>query len=139
MFNNKGVARILESLFAVGIIFMALAISITFPTFSSFSSQTSLSRIGSQALIQLDSDGTLGANIDERNWIAIGQALDVIIPTGISFNLTVYDTNYYQINDQLIQNSNLFGNELVSVRYACASQNPNVRMYLIQLQLAKVQ
>ena len=139
MLNNKGVARIIESLFAVGIIFTVLAISFAFPSTPSFSTQTSLSRVGIQALMQLDSDGNLGIIIDERNWTVIGQVLDVLIPTGFSFNVTVYDANNNQLNDQLIQNSNLYGNGMISVRYICASQNQNVGMYLIQLQMAKVQ
>jgi len=138
MLNNRGVARILEALFAVGIIFAALTVSITFPSYPSFSSQTNLSRIGSQALMQIDSDGTLGGFIEEGNWTALQQALDVIIPTGVSFNLTVYDSNHVNLNDRLIQNSNLFGNDMVSVQYVCACQSPSVGMFLVQLQLANV-
>jgi hypothetical protein len=97
-----------------------------------------LAKTGSQTLLALDSQGDLGNLIDEGNWSALRDALDLAVPTGVSFNLTVYDSAGAPLNTQPIQNSNVYGNEMVSVRYICASQNPDTNFYTLQLQLAQV-
>ena len=136
MFNNRGQIRILEAFLSVAVIFLALIPSVTFPSSPNLQKQKSLENIGMQAMIGLDANGTLGILIDERSWSAIHDSLNVLLPEGISFNLTIYDENMAQINTQFIRNSNLLGSEVVSVQYVCASQNPNDHTYVRRLQLA---
>jgi len=94
-----------------------------------------LSTSGMQALVELDSDGTLGKLIDERNWIAITDNLEILLPVGVSYNVTVYDDAMNQINDSTIGNG-LKGQKVVSIEYPCASQSSECHFYLVRLQLA---
>jgi len=136
MFDRRGQIRILEAFLSIAVIFSALLISMTFPSSPNLAKQKSLVNIGTQALMKLDTNDTLGNLIKQENWTAIKQALDILLPIGVSFNLTIYDENLNPINSQAIQNTNLLGRETVSVQYVCASQNQNVRFFVLRLQLA---
>ena len=125
----------LEAFLAVLVIFSTSVISITFSPPTNFNNEKSLSTSGMQALIELDSDGTLGKLIDEGNWTAIRENLEILLPAGVSYNLTVYDDAMHQINDFAIGNG-LKGQNVVSVEYPCASQSSECRFYLVRLQLA---
>jgi len=136
MFDQRGQIRIIEAFLAIAVIFSVLLISVTFPSSPNLERQKSLANLGTQALIKLDTNGTLGNLIMQENWTTIKQALDILLPTGASFNLTVYDENMQPINSQTIQNSNLLGREAVSVQYICATQNLYVKFFVLRLQLA---
>jgi competence protein ComGC len=137
MFNKKGQIRIIEAFLAIAVIFSTLIIStLTFPSSPNLTKQRSLANLGMQALIKLDANGTLGKLIIQENWTAIKQSLDALLPTGVSFNLTIYDENSNQINSQVIQNTNLLGRETVSVQYICASRSQNIQFFILRLQLA---
>ena len=125
----------LEAFLAVLVIFSASVISITFSPPTNFNNEKSLSSSGMQALIELDSDGTLGRLIDERNWTAITDNLEILLPVGVSYNVTVYDDAMHQINDSAIGNG-LKGQKVVSIEYPCASQSSECHFYLVRLQLA---
>ena len=124
----------LEAFLAVLVIFSTSVISITFSPPTSFNNEKLLSTSGMQALIELDSDGTLGRLIDERNWTAITDNLEILLPVGVSYNVTVYDDVMHQINDSTIGNG-LKGQEVVSIEYPCASQGSECHFYLVRLQL----
>jgi hypothetical protein len=134
MFDNKGQIRTFEAFLAVAIIFSALVVSVTFPSSPNLQKQKTLQSAGMQVLIELDVNGTLGKMIDDKNWTAVTDSLKLLLPQGISFNLTVYDENMHQINTQNISNSGLLSSETVSVQYLCASQNPNSCFYVLRLQ-----
>ncbi|MCJ7559307.1 hypothetical protein MUO79_01650 [Candidatus Bathyarchaeota archaeon] len=138
MFDQKGQIRIFEAFLAVGVMFVALLIPIVWPSSPSLTQPKALANMGTQALIALDTNGTLGNLITQKNWTSIKQSLDVLLPIGVSFNLTIYDENLRPLNDQSIQNTNLLGSEVVSVRYVCASQNLNVTFYILQMQMAQI-
>jgi hypothetical protein len=136
MFDNKGQINIIEAFLAITIIFSALAISsVTFPSSPDLMKAKSLADFGEEALIQLDLDGELGKLIANGNWTVIKQSLDILLPIGVSFNLTVYDEDLNKINSQVMQNANLLGHEAVLVQYACASQSTNVQFFILRLQL----
>jgi hypothetical protein len=118
------------------VVFSAVLISATFPSSPNLSRQESLVSIGTQVLLKLDTNGTLGNLIAQRDWTTIKQALDVVLPLGVSFNLTIFNEEMQPVNSQLIQNSNVLGRESVSVQYVCASQNVNVELWVLRLQLA---
>ncbi|UCE16328.1 MAG: hypothetical protein JSV12_01555 [Candidatus Bathyarchaeota archaeon] len=94
-----------------------------------------MSTLGMQTLIELDGNGTLGRLIDNRNWTAVRDDLKILLPVGVSYNLTVYDDAMNQINNSTIGNG-LKGQKVVSVEYPCASQSLTSDLYLIRLQLA---
>jgi hypothetical protein len=134
MFNKKGQIRMLEAFLAVLTVFSASIISITFSPPTNFNDEKLLSTSGMQALIELDSDGTLGKLIDERNWTAIGEDLKILLPVGVSYNVTIYDDAMQQINDFTVGNG-LKGQKVVSVEYPCAGQSSECHFYLVRLQL----
>ena len=136
MFDQKGQIRIIEAFFAIAVIFSVLLISVTFPSSPNLDKQKSLANLGTQALLKLDTNGTLGSLIAQENWTAIKTSLDILLPIGVSFNLTVYDENLRPINSQAIQNSNLLGREAVSVQFICATQTMNTQFFVLRLQLA---
>jgi len=137
MFNKRGQIRIIEAFLAIAVIFSSLIFTtVTFPSSPNLAKQKSLSSFGMQALIELDVNGTLGKLIEQRNWTAIKQSLDISLPIGVSFNLTIYDENFSPINSQVIQNTNLLGRETVSVQYIGASQSQNIQLFILRLQLA---
>lgn len=137
MFDRKGQTRIIEAFLAIAVVFSALIIStVTFPSPPNLTKQKSLASLGTQTLIELDINGTLGKLIAQENWTAIKRSLDVLLPIGVSFNLTIFDENLSQINSQVIQNTNLLGRETVSVQYICASQSQNIQFFILRMQLA---
>jgi len=135
MFNKKGQVRMLEAFLAVLVIFSASLVSFKFSPPTSFDNEKMLSTLGMQALIELDGNGTLGRLIDERNWAAVREDLKMLLPVGVSYNLTVYDDALSQINNSTIGNG-LKGQKVVSVEYPCASQSLECDFYLVRLQLA---
>jgi len=137
MFDKKGQIRIIEAFLAIAVIFSALIFTtVTFPSSPNLAKQKSLASFGMQALIKLDLNGTLGKLIVQENWTDIKQSLDISLPIGVSFNLTIYDENLSPINSQVIQNTNLLGRETVSVQHVCASQSQNIQFFILCLQLA---
>ncbi len=137
MFDRKGQTRIIEAFLAIAVVFSALIIStVTFPSPPNLTKQKSLASLGTQTLIELDINGTLGKLIAQENWTAIKRSLDVLLPIGVSFNLTIFDENLSQINSHVIQNTNLLGRETVSVQYICASQSQNIQFFILRMQLA---
>lgn len=134
MFNKKGQIRMLEAFLAVLTIFSASIISITFSSPTNFNTEKLLSTSGMQALIELDSDGTLGKLIDNRNWTAMRESLEILLPVGISYNVTIHDDAMQQINDLTVGNGSK-GQKVVSVEYPCASQSSECHFYLVRLQL----
>lgn len=136
MLNQKGQIRIIEAFLSIAVVFSAVLVSATFPSSPNLSKQESLVSIGTQALLKLDTNGTLGNLIAQQDWMTIKQALDVVLPLGVSFNLTIFDEETQPVNSQLIQNSSVLGRESVSVQYVCASQNLSVKFFVLRLQLA---
>ena len=138
VFDQKGEIRILEAFLAIAVMFVAVLIPITWPSSPDLTQSKDLANIGAQAFITLDVNGTLGNLITQKNWTAIKQSLDILLPMGVSFNLTIYDENSQTVNDQTIQNSNLLGSEVISVQYACVSQNLDVRFFILRLQMTEI-
>jgi hypothetical protein len=136
--SNKAQIRVTEAFLSTFIIFSALAIcSVLSPLSNSSGSQNTLAVRGMQALVQLDSDGTLGRMIEQGNWTALSDVLRLSLPIGVAYNLTVYDENMQQVNSAPISNGNLVG-DVVAVEYLCASQSIQYHSYKLRLQLAVV-
>jgi len=136
VFNQKGQIRIIEAFLSVAVIFSVVLVSVTFPFSPNLARQRSLTVIGTQALMELDNNGTLGSLIAQENWTLIKESLGILLPVGVAFNLTVYDESELPVNSVIIQNSDLLGGGSVSVRYVCATQSQVVRFFVLRLQLA---
>lgn len=136
--SKKGQIRTLEAFLAVVVIFSTLILSATFSPEANPNNQKSLATLGMQALIELDVNGTLGKLINQKNWMSIRESLTILLPIGVSYNLTVYDDQGAPINNLAISNGNLAGRKVESVQYLCASQSLGPQYYLLQLQLALV-
>jgi len=136
IFNRKGQVRTLEAFLAVILIFSALTLSVVFSSVGNVNNQEVLANLGLNALIEFDEDGNLGKLIDQSNWTAIEKALNILLPLGVSYNLTIYNESMQSINNVAISNSGLGSLKVVSVQYLCASQGLECRCYFLRLQLA---
>ena len=136
--EGKGQIRIIEAFLAVLIVFSSLAISASLTTGHKTIESSNLASVGLQALMKLDSDGSLGAYIENGDWSGLRESLSLLLPEGIAFNLTVYNDEMRQINTEAIANGELNSQEIASIKYVCASQNPNFKCYVVQLCLAVV-
>jgi len=134
--QNKGQIRIVEAFLAVLIIFSSFAISANLTVTRNITKNDDLTSVGLQSLLKLDSDGSLGKYIDDANWSALRDALNLILPAGISFNLTVYDEQMLQVNNAIISNGAFSSQEIAFIEYVCASRSPIFHCYKIHLYLA---
>ncbi len=134
--QSKGQIRIIEAFLAVFIVLSALTISASLTSSHSNIENTDLASFGMQALLQLDSDGSLSAFIEAGNWMELRDALSLLLPTGVSFNLTVYNEEMQQINGEIVSNGGFSSQEIIFVEYLCVSQEPAFHYYIIHLHLA---
>jgi hypothetical protein len=127
----------MEAFLSAFLIFSALAICATLSPSPADGNEKTLATQGMQALVQLDSDGSLSEMIEASNWTALSNALQLLLPIGTVYNLTVYDENMRQVTSSPMSNGELVGN-VVSIEYLCAVQGLQFRAYLLRLQLAMV-
>jgi len=134
--RNRGQIRIIEAFLAVLIVFSSFAISANLTVTQNTTNHDELVLIGLQALLKLDSDGSLGKYIEDGDWAALRDALNLFLPTGIVFNLTVYNGQMQQINTDVISNGGFSSQDITFVEHVCASQGSNFHCYIIHLYLA---
>jgi hypothetical protein len=134
--RNSGQIRIIEAFLAALIIFSSFAISSNLSVRQNVSENVDLAPLGLQTLAKLDSDGRLGKYIDYGNWTALRDALDILLPPGLCFNLTVYDDHMHQINAVVISNGGFGSQQIAFVQYVCVSQSMVFHCYIIHLNLA---
>ncbi|MEM3694922.1 MAG: hypothetical protein QXJ11_03065 [Candidatus Bathyarchaeia archaeon] len=135
---NKGQIRIIEAFLAVIIVFSAFAVSGNLPQNQKVTRKEDLVSVGLNALLQLDSDGFLGRCIDNAEWSRLREALGLLLPSGVAFNLTVYNGTMQKVNSETIANSGLNSQKTTFVEYICASQNVTFHCYILHLYLAVV-
>jgi len=136
MFDDKGQMRTVEAFLAILLMFSAFALTTLVTPAATPTNNDDLATVGTQALISMDNNGELGKLIDERNWTVIADALNVLLPVGMSYNLTVYDENLQSLNNVTISNGIIPNQNTISVQYPCTSQSPQCNLYLLRLQLA---
>jgi hypothetical protein len=134
--QNKGQIRIIEAFLAALIIFSAFTVSSNLSVRQNVSKSEDLASIGLQALVKLDSDGSLSKYIDCENWTALRDALNIALPAGVCFNLTVYNDQMHQVNTVLISNGGFNSQQITFVQYVCASQSIVFQCYIIYLHMA---
>jgi len=134
--QNIGQIRIIEAFLAVLIIFSSFALSANLTVKQNPTKRDDLASVGLQALVELDSDGSLGKYIDDGNWTALRDALNIVLPAGVCFNLTVYNEEMQQVNTAVISNGAFGSQEIAFVEYVCVGKSPVFRCYIIHLHLA---
>jgi hypothetical protein len=133
---NQGQIRIIEAFFATLIIFSAFAVSADLKEFRNAVKSEDLAYIGLHSLMKLDQDGSLGKYLSSGNFKALQEALDLVLPAGTCFNVTVYDEQMHQVNTEAITNGSFNSQEVVFVEYVCAVQSLTFHCYTIHLNLA---
>jgi len=134
--DRRGQIRVLEAFLATVVVFSALLL--TKPIYVTFNSQEgrdALYSIGINVLVELNREGDLGRLIDQRNWTEISSRLSILLPLGVSYNLTVYDEELTIINDSSISNGDLNGKSIVSIQYLLVDKT-SFNFYIVRLQLA---
>ena len=137
--ENAGQIRIIEAVFAVFVIFSAFAVTANLPAAQNTSRTNDLSSVGLQVLVKLDSDGSLGRNLDQENWTVLRESLNLALPAGISFSMTVYDEQMLEVNTAVISNGGFGSQEVSFTEYICASRGLTLKCYVIHLCLAVTQ
>ena len=134
--QNRGQIRIIEAFLAVLIIFSSLAISANLSVTQNTKAPNGLASIGLQALLKLDSDGSLAEYVDNGDWPTLRDSLNLVLPAGIAFDLTVYNDQMQQVNTDVVSNGDFSSQDIAFVEYACASQGSDFHCYMIHLYLA---
>lgn len=119
------------------IVFSALAVCSLFSPLPEVMDEKALSSNGIQVLIQLDSEGSLERMIEQNNWAMLSENLRLLLPVGVSYNLTVYNVNMQQVNNEPVCRGYLNGN-VATVEYLCISRALQYHSYMLRLQLATV-
>lgn len=138
MFNNKGQMRIIEVFLSIILFFSALTVATTLSPSSSLEIDKTLQVVGMEILLAIDNKGGLGRLIDERDWNSISDALKILLPTSVIYNLSVFDRQMQPVNNVSISNGLLPDQDVISVQYPCASSSSKGALYLLRLRLAKV-
>ncbi|NWG10672.1 hypothetical protein HXY33_02810 [Candidatus Bathyarchaeota archaeon] len=134
--QNRGQIRIIEAFLAVLVIFSSFAVSSNLSMTQSTQRNEDLFSIGFQALMRLDSDGSLGKYVDDGNWAVLRDALSTVLPAGICFNLTVYNDQMQQVNNVTISNGGFSSQQIIFVEYLFAIREIDFCCYIIHLHLA---
>ena len=134
--KNAGQIRIIEAFLAAMVIFSSLAISTNFAAVQNPTHRENLASAGLQCLLKLDSEGNLSKYIDYGNWTALRDCLSLVLPAGVTFNLTVYDEQMQPINTDVLSNGGFSSQEIAFVDYTCASRELVFRCYVVHLYLA---
>ena len=133
--TRRGVVHTLDTILAAAIISTVLFYATQVPVELNMSSEKPLGVWGMQALVGIDRNGTLGRLVDSESWQDLEELLRVALPSGVSFNVTVYDEQGAVVNDCQISNGGLLGRTVESVDYLVAVQSDECPMYRLRLQL----
>ncbi|MEM2118832.1 MAG: hypothetical protein QW840_01775 [Candidatus Bathyarchaeia archaeon] len=135
--DKKGQIRIIEAFLSMLVLFAALAICSALSPPSNNSRQKTLTLTALQVLVQLDERGELDKFIENESWAELSEALRLLLPVGVSYNLTVFDEELQQLNNVLISRGYL-EEDVASAEYICVSRSLQGRFYILRLQLAVV-
>jgi hypothetical protein len=134
--QDKGQIRTIEAFLAVLIIFSSFAVSSSLTVTQRTSRNADLASVGLQALMTLDSDGSLGAYISNGDWTGLQNAFETVLPIGMCFNLTVYDDQMQQVSNASISNGGFSSQQVAFVEYVVATQEAVLRYYIVRVKLA---
>ncbi len=135
--DNKGQIRIIEAFFAAILLLSSLTLIPAVQEHSSDSTEI-LSSTAHNILLSLDSDGQLASLIGNESWINLKNCIQASLSPMVWFNLTVFDENMTPINDIPITSGSPVNDRITAVNYVCASTSSNYAVYIVRLQLARV-
>jgi hypothetical protein len=133
--NRRGVVHTLDTILAAAIISTVLFYASQIPLDMDAPTERPLDVWGMQALVGIDGNGTLGRLVDSESWQDLEELLRVVLPSGVPFNVTVYDEQGAVVNDCHISNGGLMGRTVVSVDYIVVVPSYDCPMYRLRLQL----
>jgi hypothetical protein len=133
--TRRGVVHTLDVFLAAVIIVTTLLFVSQMPRERDYLEETGIDSLGMQALLMLDSNGTLGRLVDAGDWDGLELALRAVLPTRISFNLTVIDEQGAVTNTWEISNGGVTGRRIEAVEYLLAVESGIFPLYRLRLQL----
>jgi hypothetical protein len=133
--TRRGVVHTLDVFLAAVIIVTTLLFASQMPRERDYLEETGLDSVGMQALLGLDSNGTLGRLVDSGDWDGLERTLRMVLPTRVSFNLTVIDEQGSVVNLREISNGGVSGRRIESVEYLLAVESSTFPIYRLRLQL----
>ena len=133
--TRRGAVHSLDTILASAILVTALLYASQIPREIDASGERPLDVYAMQALMAIDGNGTLGELVNSGNWQGVEELLRIALPSGVSFNLTVYDEQGATVNDRVISNGGLRGRTITSVDYLLAVKSEGCPMYRLRLQL----
>ncbi len=133
--TRRGVVHTLDVFLAAVIIVTTLLFASQMPRERDYLEETGIDSLGMQALLMLDSNGTLGRLVDSGDWDGLELALRAVLPTRVSFNLTVIDEQGTVVNTREISNGGVTGRRIESVEYLLAVESSSCPLYRLRLQL----
>jgi hypothetical protein len=133
--TRRGVVHTLDVFLAAVIIVTTLLFASQMPRERDYLEETGLDSVGMQALVGLDSNGTLGRLVDSGDWDGLERTLRMVLPTRVSFNLIVIDEQGSVVNMRKISNGGVSGRRIESVEYLLTIESSTCPMYRLRLQL----
>ena len=133
--TRRGVVHTLDVFLAAVIIVTTLLFASQMPRERDYLEDTGLDSVGMQALLGLDSNGTLGRLVDRADWDGLERVLRMVLPTRVSFNLTVIDEQGIVVNDREISNGGVTGRRIDCVEYLLVVESSTCPIYRLRLQL----
>ena len=133
--TRRGVVHTLDVFLAAVIIVTTLLFASQMPRERDYLEETGIDSLGMQALLVLDSNGTLGRLVDSGDWDGLEMALRAVLPTRVSFNLSVIDEQGSVVNTREISNGGVTGRRIESVDYLLAVESSSCPLYRLRLQL----
>ena len=133
--TRRGVVHTLDVFLAAVIIVTTLLFASQMPRERDYLEETGLDSLGMQALLMLDSNSTLGRLVHSGDWDGLELALRAVLPTRVSFNLTVIDEQGNVVNTREISNGGVSGRRIESVEYLLAVESSSCPLFRLRLQL----
>lgn len=133
--TRRGIIHTLDVFLAAVIIVTTLLFASQMPRERDYLEETGLDSLGMQALLGLDSNGTLGRLVDSGDWDGLERTLRIVLPTRVSFNLTVIDEQGSVVNTREISNGGVSGRRIESVEYLLVVESSTCPLYRLRLQL----
>ena len=135
--TRRGAVHIIDAFLASLLIATALLYSFQAPLGDIQTEIQGLSATGYQIILSLDGNSSLGDLILNEDWNSIENILNIAIPSGVSYNLTVQDENGLIVNTRPISNGGLKGQNIESVEYLLAVERGSCPIYRLRLQMGR--
>ncbi len=135
--TKRGAVHTFDAFLAASIIAMALLYTSQTPRELDYVGGETIKFEGMQALVRLNSNGTLGRLVEARSWDELEQILRITLPGGVSFNLTVFDEYGLLLNNVTISNGGLIGRTVESLEYLLVVESSMCPLYRVRLQLGR--